>query len=185
MKVRKLSVVFALSMLLAACGGGGGDGSAPAATANAFDSMIGTYTTGCVVLGTQQSRQFTLTISNPVGADKVSGTATSKDYFSNNSCDENALDKSFSVSGEATALAATKNIAGSLFEPKTGMAKTAEFTFSALTISKGTFNGTIPIPGTKTPIGYLLEGNKLYVLSGSREADGLPATFSKKVLTKQ
>ena len=38
---------------------------------------------------------------------------------------------------------------------------------------KGQLSGTIPTPGAKTQMAYLVDRNKLYLSSGNREADDL------------
>lgn len=180
--IRKLPLVAALAATLAACGGGGSSTSAPgaggAATtggATPFASMLGVYRTGCERVGTQQSQVFTVTLSNLVGTDSVSGRM---DYQGYNTTDcTGAVSEDVAISGTLRALGTTKQVAG-------GDANIGEFELSALRISAGTF-GTIPLPGTKARVGWRLDGAQLRVLSGSRQPDGLPARYSSRVATRQ
>ena len=187
--MRKVILVAAiLSAVLAACGGGGGDsaapasGGSPASGPNAFDSVLGTYKSGCVVRpnpGGTQSEDVTIVISDAVGSDRAKIVVTEKYYDVTTDCTGN-LQESYVLTGQITAAAVTKAIT---VGTKTGVAKTAQLKLDAISVSKGTF--TIPTPGATTKVGYLIEGANLYGLSGKREADGLPDGFSRVVLVKQ
>jgi hypothetical protein len=184
--MKKIVLVAALSAtaVLYACGGGGGsDTPTPAGGAtNPFTAMVGTYSTGCGPDGATGSDITIVTISAPVGADKATISAQSKSFTGSTTCADAAKDFDLTVNGELTALAATKTITGS---GKTGKANTVAFKYSGLKLSGGSLNMPIPAAGTTSTGGYLLEGNKLYVLSGSRGADGLPDSFSSGVYVKQ
>ena len=175
------------SMVLVACGGGGDSGLAvsPAAApdvANAFDAVLGTYKSGCVAReynSDNSSQDTTVVVSAPKGADKAKIVATQKFYGGSVNC-TGTLQEAFVATGQITAAAATKTITSGA---KTGVVNTAEVKYESLTFLAGSF--TLPALGTTAKVGYSIEGGKLYGLSGKRDADGLPSTFSSIVLTKQ
>lgn len=176
------------SVVLVACGGGGGDSPASAGTGggpadpNAFDAALGTYKSGCIPRqynSNNSSQDTTVAVSAPEGTNKAKVVITQKYYDNSTSC-TGAPDEAFVGTGQITSAAVTKTITSGA---KTGVASTAEFKYESVTISAGTFS--VPSLGAVAKIGYLIEGGKLYPLSGKREADGLPSTFSSIVLTKQ
>ncbi len=180
-KLTNYAVVSAAVLtMLVACGGGGGDSTPTAApTANPFTALAGIYKTGCIVNTSTKSRIDTLTIEAVTGSDKAAVRVQEIEY-SDATCTNVSLDAT--ASGDAVALASTKTIAGS---GKTGVASVAEFTYTALKLSKGSITASLPAFGTKGKGGYLIEGNKMYILTGGLEADGLPKSFSTTTLTKQ
>lgn len=197
----KLNFIASAAFLsvLAGCGGGGGD-AAPVAgnaavsaglTANVFTDQIGTYASGCVVSlpasgsfgGT--SEETKVVISNPTGTDKATVSVQGKRFSGSDKCLASTLSGDITVGGQITSLTGTKVIAGTASRPKTGTAKTAEFRFDSLTLSKGALSGTIPTFGTTAKVGYLIEGTKAYAITQHRDADGLGSSFSTTVLTKQ
>jgi lipopolysaccharide export system protein LptA len=197
----KLNFIASAAFLsvLAGCGGGGGDAAPVAgnpvvsasATTNVFADQIGTYASGCVVsspaTGTfgGMSDETTVVISNPTGTDKATVSFQGKRFSGSDKCLASTLSGDITVSGQITQLTATKVIAGTTNRPKTGTAKTVEFRFDSLRLSKGALNGSIPTFGTTAKVGYLIEGTKAYAITQTREADGLGSSFSTTVLTKQ
>ena len=190
--MKKLIVlgVVATSVLVA-CGGGGGGGSTPAAgvtAANPFAADAGTYRFDCKVVGTSSTPEYStviVVVEAPSGSDKANVTIQNQDFIDANCATAPTLD--ITVRGDLSALAATKTITG-VGSEKSGTVKTAEFAYSGITFTKtpvGGFGGTLPLPGTKAKVGYLIEGNKVFGLSGSRALDGLPTSFSKNFLIKQ
>jgi hypothetical protein len=206
----KLLAMSLLSVLLIACGGGGGGGSVgsasgatgPAPVANAFDSVLGTYSTGCysetyntytysppaspVVSGTVTTSYFkTIVLKNVTGADKATVVYSAKEYANNGTCAATALDFDVTVEAQLTSLGTTKAITGSIYGPKSGVAKIVEARYDSISLAKGILSGGLPAFGTKGKGGYLIEGDKLYLLKGARQADGVQSVFAKTVLTKQ
>ncbi len=208
MNLFKLMVVSLVSTLLMACGGGGAGGAASVSptgstpVANAFDTVLGTYSTGCysetsntytynppavpVVSGTVTTSFFeTLVLKNAAGTDKATLIYSNKEYANNGTCSAAALDFEATVEAQLTSLGTTKAITGSIYGPKSGVAKIVEARYDAITLAKGVLGGGLPAFGTKGKGGYLIEGDKLYLLKGARQADGVPSVFAKTVLTKQ
>jgi hypothetical protein len=189
MKLSLLFVSITIAASLTACGGGGGgDAPAPAPANTSFSSYSGTYITNCYpyAKGSRDAYLETVTIT-------ASGevTAQSRRFSSTTSataatCTDAAATVTFdlSVKGTAVLQAVTKSITAKTPTEKSGTAATAEFTLKSLTLGKGSLDN-IPLPNATSKVGFLLEGNKLYVLSGTREADGLADGFSRTVLTKQ
>jgi hypothetical protein len=199
--ITKLNFIASAVFLsvLAGCGGGGGD-AAPAAgntvvgagvTTNVFADQVGTYASGCVVSSPASgssggfSDETKVVISNPTGTDKATVSFQYKRFSGSDKCVASTLGGDITVGGQITHLTGTKVISGTASRPKTGTAKTVEFRFDSLTLSKGALNGTIPTFGTTAKVGYLIEGTKAYAITQTREADGLGSSFSTTVLTKQ
>lgn len=197
----KLNFIASAAFLsvLAGCGGGGGD-TAPAAgnptvvagsTTNTFADQIGTWSSGCVVSSPAignfggVSHETTVVISTPTGTDKATASFQGKRFSGSDKCLASTLSGDITVGGQITPLTGTKVIAGTASHPKAGTAKTVEFRFDSLRLSKGSLNGTIPTFGTTTKVGYLIEGTKAYAITQHRDADGLGSSFSTTVLTKQ
>jgi hypothetical protein len=121
-------------------------------------------------------------ISAPVGANKATISIQNKTFTGSTTCADAAKKSGVIINGELTALAATKAITGI---GKTGKANIVEFKYSGLKLSSGVLDVPLPAAGATSTGGYLLEGNKLYALSGTREADGLPDSFSSTFYVKQ
>jgi hypothetical protein len=180
MKLNSLFALVAMTATLASCGGGGGDSTpapAPAPTTD-LSAYAGTYISGCTVDGVVDSLSATVTVS-------ANGDSSARfQTYTGLGCNSTALKLDITAKGTTTLLTGTKTIPVPLGRGKSGTAKTAEFTLNALTLSKGSL-GSIPMLGAKAKIGFLIEGNKVYILSGPSEADGLPSLFSATTLTKQ
>lgn len=176
----------ALTASLTACGGGGGGSSTNVSTAS-LAPYIGTYKTGCNIAvannGNVESSISTITIS-------ADGNVSIKqeEYISPvniaSHCASTFLDIDATITGTALMLGTTKTIT-SATSTKTGIAQLAQFTYTGLKLTKGTLVASLPAFGTIGNTGFLLEGSQVYVLSGSRKADGYPDSFSTTVLTKQ
>ena len=82
------------------------------------------------------------------------------------------------VTGEMRDLGKTKTY--TLSSGKKVSAKVVEVSCESFTLRKGQLRGTIPTPGAKTLMAYLVDGNKLYLSSGNREADGLGDGLSSR-----
>lgn len=186
--MRKVILIAAVSSaVLAACGGGGDSGAAVGAAGvpagpNAFDAVLGTYKSGCVSRNNVQSgssQDTTLVVSAPEGTDKAKVVVTDKFYPVPNCA--GSPDESIALAGQITASAVTKNITTGV---KLGVAKSAVFKYESLTVFNGMF--TMPALGATTKVGYLIDGQDLYGLSGSgRDANGLSDSFSRVKLVKQ
>lgn len=161
-----------------------GSGQLVAVGTNPFASRTGVYTYTCKGM---DETSYTLTISDPRGGDTASVTIDGVEYQSSAAgadCNPKTGTVVFQAKIEGTikALSATKKVSlnGNMVD-----VQTAEFTYDAVSVKKGKLDAGMPAFGTKTRVGYLVDGNRLYFLSGSREADGLPGRFSAKWLTKQ
>jgi hypothetical protein len=192
MKFLKLALLPVVAVTLLACGGGGS--STPAASSDqSLAAYVGTYKTGCDLVNTGDPTlnhaDLGTVVINADGSIAVSSQSfdTPKPATtSGNYCASSAtVTEDITVSGTAVLLPGTKTINAPVSTLKSGVVKTAEFTYTAIKISKGSIGGTLPAFGTKGKAGFLVEGNKVYVLSGTRDADGLPGSFSNTVLTKQ
>jgi FlaG/FlaF family flagellin (archaellin) len=180
MKLSSLFALVAMTATLAACGGGGGDSAPAPAPAPAADlsAYAGTYTSGCTVDSVVDSLLATVTVS-------ANGDSSARiQTYTGLGCNSTALNFDIAAKGTTMLLAGTKTITTSTPRGKSGTAKTAEFTLNAVTLGKGSL-GSLPMLGTKAKIGFLIEGSKVYVLSGTSEPDGLPSSFSTTTLTKQ
>ena len=191
--MKKLIVLGAVATaVLVACGGGGNDGSGTpavgASVTNPFAADVGTYISNCSVLNAGQpfatSDRSRLIVEAPIGSDKAKVTVQSQEFSGETCGPATALTEDITVRGDVSALPGSKTIIGAVGE-KSGTVKTAEFAFTGLTLSMGPLGFPIPTMGTKAKVGYLVEGNKIYGLSGSRAPDGLPPSFSKNFYTKQ
>ncbi len=194
MKFHKFAFLAVAAATLVACGGGGGGGSAPAATtpvANAFDATVGTYSTGCLkeIVGygvgftpIYGSVRGTVVVSDPVGDKAATISVRSEEFNTSDSCDAAKINEDITIKGQVTDLGTTKTVSNST---RTITAKVVEFRYDSLKISMGSLTGTLPTLGTKGKGGYAIEGNKAYVLKGTRGADGVQSELSTVVLTKQ
>ena len=72
-----------------------------------------------------------------------------------------------------------------MVDSKSGTVKVVEFKYTGLQLAIGNLEFPVPTAGATAKVGYLIEGNKIYALTGSRAADGLSDEFSSTVLTKQ
>ena len=192
--MKKLIVLGAVTTaVLVACGGGGSDSgvTAPAGpnVANAFAGDAGIYRFNCQVIGTVTIPVYSnviVMVDAPTGSEKAKVTVQSQD-FDDAAC-ATAPTFDITVRGDLSALAETKTISG-INGAKSGTAKTAEFTLTTITLTlpNGLTLADFPAFGTKAKVGYLIEGNKVYGLSGSNinSPDRLPTSFSKNFLIKQ
>jgi len=57
-------------------------------------------------------------------------------------------------------------------------------TLRGLTLSKGSFSGSLPTFGASSKVGYVREKSDLRFVAGSRQADGLGEHISNVVLKK-
>ena len=182
MKFDTLLLAVLVSATLAACGGGGENVTTPAVqTANSFDADAGTYSSGCTA-----GRDLISLVIKPVAAtDKATVSVQAKRYGTAD-CPSTSLITDITIRGEITPLSLTKVITGTGVGPtKSGTAKAVEFKYSGIQLALGTLAFASPAPGATAKVGFLIEGNKLYALTRSRTADGLPDSFSSTVLTKQ
>ena len=188
-----------------ACGGGGGGGTSSAVndtSTNPFAAWVGTYVSDCqddtpnpsqASQSAKRSVQITLTIGSPVDADKASVSMRRKLFSGSDSCNAAAFSQDLTVSGQITALNATKAITVDSPLPSgwavsnkiTGTASEAVFRFDAYTLSTGGISGTVPAFGVTTKVGYMFSNGKLYGLIGPGDADGVGQVFSHIYLTKQ
>ena len=195
MKLSYFAFLAVATAALTACGGGGGGGSTtpPTASDQSLAAYVGTYKTTCDLFNTGDPSfnhaELGILVVNADGNATISSQSfdTPKPATtSGNYCAASAtITEDITVSGTVALLPGTKTITAPVSTLKSGTVKTAEFTYTALKISKGSISGTLPAFGSKAKAGFLVEGNKVYVLSGTRDADGLPGSFSKTVLTKQ
>lgn len=179
------AVITFLGAALAACGGsdeGSGDTSA-----NVFKPMLGTYTVACSgyqSLDTNVSDDGAVTITELVGADRAKVSIRARSYASpatdpgGRQCDAGKISTDMTVTGEMRDLGKTKTY--TLSSGKKVSAKVVEVSCESFTLRKGQLRGTIPTSGAKTLMAYLVDGNKLYLSSGNREADGLGNGLSSR-----
>ena len=107
-----------------------------------------------------------------------------KYYVGNAACDASSLDTDITVNGELADKGTTKTYSG-LNGTKAGVAEVITFTYTSLSLTKGTLTGTLPVPGVSTDVAYLLDGANLYVSKGRREADGLGDSLGVHAAVKQ
>lgn len=199
---------FAISICtfaLVACGGGGSGGtSSPVndTSGNPFAARVGTYVSDCqddnpnpfqTNQSAKRSVQVTLTISGPVDSDKASVSMRRKLFSGSDTCNAAAFSQDLTVSGQLTAISATKAITvnsplpsgWALSNKITGTASLALFRFDAYNVSTGNISGTIPAFGMTTKVGYMFSNGKLYGLIGPGDTDGVGQVFSNVYLTKQ
>jgi hypothetical protein len=191
MKLNTLLLAVLASTTLVACGGGDDSGTMPVVqTANSFESSAGTYSSGCMAGFSGSSESFVLVVTPTPGADKASVSFQAKRY---NTADcTTSVRTDFTGLGEITPLNQTKAItasktivAGKMVDSKSGTVKVVEFKYTGLQLAMGNLAFPLPTAGATAKVGYLIEGNKIYALTGSRAADGLSNDFSSTVLTKQ
>ena len=184
MKFNTFLLTVLASITLVACGGGGDSGTTPVVqTANSFDAEAGTYSTGCMA-ESRGSSLVTLVVAPVPATDKATVSVHAKSY--NTAGCTTSVRTDFTVLGEITRLSQTKVITGTgVGSTKSGTAKTVEFKYSGLQLAMGPLFFTVPTPGATAKVGFLIEADKLYALTRSRTADGLPDSFSSTVLTKQ
>jgi hypothetical protein len=180
-KIFSLVVLSLPAIFLGACGGG--DSSSPSPTiapssalTTTLDGLAGTYVAACsdesYAPNQPVSRQASIVITP---AKTVS--VQFQYYDSSANCTAANLTQDVTVTGQLSGKATTKN-----YKDATGKTLTANvvtFSFTGMTLSKGTFSGTLPTSGLTTDIAYVLNGNTLNVAKGHREADGLGDSLSK------
>jgi hypothetical protein len=175
-----------VAAVLSGCGGGG-DSSSGSPQQNAFSAMVGSYAVACDgnrngnAINNTGSADGSVSIDGLAGSDRAQVTARLRQY-SDSSCSTGALVTDITVKGEIRDLNATKDYA---LLGGTVTAKVVEFTYTGLTISKGSISGSLPTFGVTTRMAYYLNGNKLYLSKGVRGADGLGATMSANAGVKQ
>jgi hypothetical protein len=185
MKFNILLLTVLASATLVACGGGSDSGTTPVIqTANSFDEEAGTYSTGCMADSIGRSESLTLVVTPVAATDKASVSVHSMSYKTAG-CTTSVI-SDLTLLGEISRLSQTKVITGTgVGSTKSGTAKTVEFKYSGLKLAVGNLQFTVPAPGATATVGFLIEANKFYALTRSRNADGLPDSFSSTVLTKQ
>lgn len=163
-----------LALALAGCGGGTATHEVTIGPLSIADA-VGAYTTGCAThAGT--SPEYKLVTATFTDGGKGIGTAVVRyrTYGSDSTCGEASLAFDVSATFDVVPLSTVKNITNAtLKHPFIGTANTAEATLRGMTLSKGSFTGSLPMPGVKTLIGYVLDKPNLRFLAGSKEADGL------------
>lgn len=204
-----LAAMAALSTLLSACGGGGSssDGTDSVTSGpNAFKDMQVTYAVACkgwqettytagvgVTPSANVSDQGSVAITALVGTDRANVTVHATAYKSapndpaGSKCDPAALTEDITVTGQIRDLGTTK-----LYAAPNGpagakvTAKVVEFTYYGFTMAKGVLSGVdIPTPNMTTQVAYLIDGDKLYLGSGGRGADGLALHLATRFGVKQ
>jgi hypothetical protein len=185
MKLDTLLLAVLASAALVACGGGDDSGTTPVVqTANSFESMAGNYSSGCLPSDYEKtSKIFNLVVTPVTGTANATVSVHATGYTSID-CNTSTVNMDLTGQGEITELSQTKVITG-VGSTRAGTAHAVEFKYTGLTIAKGIFNITVPTLGATAKVGYLMEGNKLYGLVGSRGSDGLQERFSSTVLIKQ
>jgi hypothetical protein len=192
--MRRLSsshFVFAGLLVLAGCGGGGSSSSdqTPVSgdTSNVFSPMVGTYVAPCDgltngnALSELGSADGSIAIESLVGSDRAKVSVRLRQY-TGTTCSSSALQTDLTVRGEIRDLAQTKAY---LQSGQTVNARVVEFSYSGLTLARGSFQGSLPLPGATTKVAYLLVGNQLYTSKGIRGADGLGDRLSRNFAVKQ
>lgn len=164
---------------LSGCGGGGGDAGSSGNDNNVFRSLAGTYAVACK--STTIGEDGSVTIDGLSGSDRAQVSVNWRQY-SQPSCASSTLVADATAKGEIRSLGKTKTYT---HLGQTVTAQVVEFTYTALTISKGSYSGSLPTFGTTTQMAYLLDGNKLYLSRGSRDADGVGTNLSPIAGVKQ
>lgn len=192
MRISYLTFLTVTTAFLSACGGGGGSGSDSLVPANTdttanLAKYVGVYKTGCTTqfIANGDIDSFVNTVEILAdGNVKIRQEEFRAPLNISDPCAPTFMDLDVTVVGTALLPGTTKNIT-SATSTKTGTARLAEFTYTGFKLSRGSIGISIPTFGTKGNAGFLVEGNKVYVLRGSRKADGLPDSFSTTVLIKQ
>jgi hypothetical protein len=187
-----ITLAATIAAALTACGGGG---SSAGTDNNPFKALQGTYAVACdgfadtTGLNTSWSSQGSVAVTDLVGSDKANVTLHSLSYSSpagdssGGSCDAARLTTDLTVTGQIRALGTTKAYTDA--GGATVAAQVVEFTYYGFTITKGSLSGTLPLPNTTTQIGYVLDGNKLYLGHGHRGTDGLGDALSRRYGLRQ
>lgn len=186
---------LAVPLLLSACGGGGSSTSAStdgSANADAMAAPLVEYASGCVPNAFRnKSESFTLKVSPSLGSGPANFTFTGKGYLQADCADGNVI-TDITVRGVATPTGATKVItpAAALAAVESdGLNKSGTATLVNAAISGVTFakwSSSIPSNLSSAKVGYLLEGNRIYVLiDATNQSDGVGAYFSPVTLVKQ
>jgi len=177
--------------LFVACGGGGSSGDpAPTApvVANAFSDLQGSYAVACRAqpgATTNYSDQLTITVSELIGTDRANVSVRARGYQSpaadksGAQCDPAALTDDVTVTGQMRDLGRTVALKGPANKPVN--VRLVELTYYGFTLAKGSLGDVaIPLPNATTQIGYLLDGNALYVTKGLRGLDASGAKLSSR-----
>jgi hypothetical protein len=195
-----LTAVCMSAALICACGGGGSDSTdttsdATSSTSNVFKDLVGTYTVACrndvdvPNSSVNISSQGSVSVTQLVGSDRANVTLHALLYsspasdISGTQCADAALDLDLTVAGQIRDLGKTKNVVTADGTHK--VAKVVEFTFSGFTLGKGSIGGSVPALNTTTQIGYVFDGSKLYLGSGTRDADGIASSLHSRYGVKQ
>jgi len=176
---------------LTACGGGGSSDSSSSSTeasanASPLAAMQGTYVAACdgqTFDSGSSSSQVTIIVTAPAGSSEVGVSVQVKGYTGSTDCAASTLDTDVTATGQLSSKSTTKTYTDATGKSVT--AKVLTFTYSGVTFSKGSFSGTLPVPGVTTDIAYVLDGSDLYLAKGVRDADGLGDSLSKRVGVKQ
>lgn len=191
-KIHTLTLIAALSFALAACGGGSSAGSSTETSASsstntsALAPMQGTYATACfgdTNNGSGESNQVTITITAPPGGSEIDASVHNQYYVGSTDCTAATLNTDLTVTGQLSSKSTTKAYIDSTGKSVT--AKVLTFAYSGLTLSKGSFSGTLPVVGVTTDVAYVFDGSSLYLAKGGREADGLGDSLSPHAGVKQ
>jgi hypothetical protein len=192
-QIRVLTLIVLVAATVAACGGGGSDATT-SATANAalasnpLVSLQGTFAIPCSSYQTATgnkvgSGQGTITVDAAAGRSEANVSIRYLAYDGVADCATTALSEDITATGTLTKKDATK-----LYTLTTGNKVTADvvtFKYSGVTFSKGTFTGTLPMPGVTTDLAYVLDGNNLRVAKGGRDADGLGDSLSAQIAVRK
>lgn len=193
--------VCSAALLLSACGGGGSDDASQADSASAsappaFSALLGTYAVACTGrkdpdTGSSSQGTATITPSAQTGVADVSMRVLAYETPvadpAGQRCDPAALTLDATVSGQIRPLGTTKTVrrSDSRQDGKRYTVDLVEFTYTGLKISKGAFNGALPLPNVTARVGWRLEGTELRLTQGPREPDGVGDRLSERVGVKQ
>jgi hypothetical protein len=148
---------------------------------NPFTNLVGTYATACEYqgesFGQPYSRNTVVTVSNPVGLDKVDLKLRSKTYFGSATCVASFADNDIEATGTATYLSQTKNITQGT---KTGIGQVVEVVINSVTIYLNNWGWELPADavGSKSKFAYLFDEGKLYSTNGTRSCDEVGQKFA-------
>ena len=202
-----LRAVLAFSFtVLTACGGGGGSSgdeeARSSSSGNVFSATQGRYVVSCDDRsggGHLWSLDGSVTVGELIGKDRVKITATRSDYEDavqpdpsslgfikveqgSDRCDRTYLTKEVTITGEIRDLGATKTY---VLNGRSVVAKVVEFTYTGVTFHKGSFEGSLPMPGVTIKMAYVHDGQRLYLSTYRRDADGVGSKLTRLFGVKQ
>lgn len=181
--------------LLAACGRSGMASASGAA--NAFKDLQGTYAVACAWKGPSTDAESaavsddgSVTVGELVGADKASVRLRIREYesptgaASGDPCAPTRLSWDVIVFGQIRDLGKTRICPGPAGTAV--KARVVEFTYRGFDLVKGSVRGMeLPLLDTTTQIAYLLDGNRLYLDQGPRDAGGPAGSLGKRFGVRQ